>query len=164
MTEETERLTGRAYPLAINQNQLFLPHEPTALKTSVNYSSTIMNCFSHENPSFIPSQVPPHLSATELLQKAAEMGTIMSKESENNGLFSSQEMVIGSFCNSCSELGGIFEEEMGKFMAPKREGGGMTRDFLGLVDPSYNDFLFNLAWKNTFIGSSSSSYEHHRKI
>ncbi|PKA57264.1 Zinc finger protein NUTCRACKER [Apostasia shenzhenica] len=203
LAEESTRTTARAnYPFPNfdhHQNHLLLP-QPTLplqisesihqwLPPSSSSSSTIYSNLLPPPPPpptlpclFQASRPSSHLSATALLQKAADqLGTAMAGPSELHGLYSSsssphllQEMMMGTF--PC------FEEDMGGMMvAPKREEGGdgelfmaerrlpitirsegMTRDFLGLREngeqkEEEEELLAMAGLMGTGMGSSSSS-------
>ncbi|KAJ0985478.1 hypothetical protein J5N97_003834 [Dioscorea zingiberensis] len=110
--------------------------------------------FSYEDKHFSKA-ASAHLSATALLQKAAEMGAGTSKAQE------SSQMAGHTACSALSSgLDGSFERVIfGERNVGSHHGGGdgMTRDFLGLR-PIYHTDILSMTGLDPCM-NSSSSYE-----
>lgn len=107
----------------------------------------------------LPQAQSACMSATALLQKAAQMGAIMSTNSNNTPPFQEQ-MASHTFTQASSFHGSSpFEEAVGGFMGSGKEerriDEGMTRDFLGLRALSHGGIL-NLALLDPNCINSSS--------
>ncbi|PKA63628.1 Zinc finger protein MAGPIE [Apostasia shenzhenica] len=136
-----------------------------------------------------PAAAPAHMSATALLQKAAQMGATMSRPARSGiGLSSSRQeavtggdgssgsgqflkdLMMGSLPEASGFDGGSFA---GVLRSTRRENGqgrseeggneGLTRDFLGLRALSQRDFLSMAGFEPCISSSSSSPFEQQSK-
>nr|CAB3473881.1 unnamed protein product [Digitaria exilis] len=100
-----------------------------------------------------PPAASAHLSATALLQKAAQMGATMSSDT------GAAAHMAGPATSATFGLGRSGGEDGGGGGGGGGGGDGMTRDFLGLRTLSHRDILGLAGFDSSCMGANMSCYE-----